>query len=106
MSTPSERLKKSVTKDNLWIYILSLLKERELYPYEIRRLVKQRFGFSPGRVTAYIVLKKLENKGYVKKWKTIKTEGPERNYYKITLKGCEEIKKGESILKAVLKLFK
>ncbi|MCK4335893.1 MAG: PadR family transcriptional regulator [Candidatus Aenigmarchaeota archaeon] len=91
--SPFERFKKSLTKDNLWIYILTLLKDGELYPYEIRNKIEKEFNFKPGNVTAYIVLKKLKIGGYVDISKTKKEQGPERTYYKITEKGKEELRK-------------
>jgi PadR family transcriptional regulator, regulatory protein PadR len=92
MTTPSERLEKSMTTDNLWMYILTLLRERGMYPYEIRSTIKERFGFSPGNVTAYIVLKKLKSGGYVEINKKDQGKGPERTYYSITRKGIEELR--------------
>ena len=59
MLTPAEKFEKSITKDNLWLYIFMLLKKKELYPYEIREEIKRNFGFSAGNMTAYVVLKKL-----------------------------------------------
>ena len=91
MTTPSERFEKSLTKDNLWLYILTLLKEGEMYPYEIRSAIKKRFGFSSGNVTAYIVLKKLKSGGYVRVKKKDRGKGPERTYYLITDKGKKEL---------------
>jgi PadR family transcriptional regulator PadR len=91
--TPLERFQKTLTKDNLWIYILKLLQKKEMYPYEIRDKIEKEFNFKPGNVTAYIVLKKLKIGGYVKVSKTKKEQGPERTYYKITEKGKEELRK-------------
>jgi PadR family transcriptional regulator PadR len=91
MTTPSERLEKSLTKDNLWLYILTLLKEGEMYPYEIRKAIKERFGFSPGNVTAYIVLKKLQSGGYVRVKKKLQSGGPVRTYYIIMEQGKKEL---------------
>lgn len=98
---PFERFEKSLTKDNLWIYILTLLKEKEMYPYEIRNKIKEKFRFKPGNVTAYIVLKKLEIGKYVKVSKTKKEQGPERTYYKITKKGKEELKKAAKFYRSL-----
>ena len=103
MRKPSERLSDSITKDNLWFYILSLLSKREMYPYEIKKQIKKSFKFEPGNVTAYLVLHRLENSGYVKSGKKIKHGGPERKYYKITEKGRQELKKGKTILRKVIK---
>lgn len=103
--TPLERLRKSITKDNLWIYILNLLKEKELYPYEIREKIKNQFKFSPGNMTAYVVLKKLESGSYVAVTRTEKLHGPERKYFKITQKGKEELKKAKQLYKEVGKIL-
>ncbi len=103
MVIPSQRLLNSVTKDNLWFYILTLLSKREMYPYEIRKEIKKTFGFEPGSVTAYFVLYRLERAGYVKSGKKIKKGGPERKYYKITKKGKIELKKGKKILREILR---
>lgn len=89
---PFERFKNSLTKDNLWIYILMLLKNKEMYAYELRENIHKNFGFKPGSVTAYFVLKHLKIGGYVKVTKKLKKIGPIRTYYKITKKGEKELK--------------
>lgn len=80
-----KRLERKITIENMWIYILKLLKERPMYAYEIRKKIRERFGFNAGQVTAYVVLYKLEKSGYVEaEWK----EGVrQRKYYKITKSG-------------------
>lgn len=103
MTTPTQRLEKSLTKDNLWLYILTLLKKKDLYPYEVREKIKEEFGFQPGRVTAYIVMKKLEKGGYVQKSKKEKKGGPERKYYSITEKGRKELERGEGKIEKWIK---
>jgi len=60
---PLKRLERVTTKDILWIYILKLLKTRDMYAYEIRSELNKRFNFSPALVTPYVVLYRLENKG-------------------------------------------
>lgn len=105
MKTPSERLENSLTKDNLWLYILSLLRKGEMYPYEIRKEIKREFGFRPGNVTAYIVLRKLLSGGFVEKGRKEKEKGPERGYYRITRKGKEELAKGKRIYKEMAERF-
>ncbi len=102
MTSPSERFRDSITKDNLWIYILALLTERDMYPYEMRNLTKERFGFSPGNVTAYIVLKKLKSGGYVRVVRKVHEGGPERTYYSITPSGKSELSKAASFHRAQL----
>jgi len=92
---PSQRLKEKITKENLWLYILSLLEEGDVYGYELRQKVEDRFGFKPGNVTAYRVLYALKRSGLV--------EGSQkgdikRRYYKITAHGRDELAKGKGIL--------
>ncbi len=105
MRSPSERLQKSLTGDNLWIYTLSLLSRGEMYPYEIRRAIEREFGFRPGNVTAYIVLKKLLSGGFVERGRKGKEKGPERGYYRITRKGEDELAKGKRIYRKMAERF-
>jgi DNA-binding PadR family transcriptional regulator len=94
---PSERLKKLNTKGNLWIYILSLLKKKDLYGWEIQSLIKEKFHFKPGRITPYRVFYRLENQGFVKsKMKE------RRRIYQITQKGKVEFKKARDFYKQML----
>lgn len=106
MATPYERFEDSLTKDNLWIYILMLLRKKDFYPYEIREEVKKTFGFSPGNMTAYIVLKKLRAGGYVSKARSSSGKGPERTYFKITAKGSKELGKAVKLYKEMGKQLK
>lgn len=106
MRTPTKRLEDSITKNNLWIYILKILSEKNLYPYKLREEIEKRFGFKSGSVTSYIVLKKLESQGFVKKWKEKSLFGPERNFYKITPKGKKELENGIKILRNIIKKIK
>ena len=38
---PIERLKEKVWKENLWIFIFKLLKEKDQYAYELRKGIKK-----------------------------------------------------------------
>jgi PadR family transcriptional regulator PadR len=95
---PIERLYRSNTKENLWIYILSLLKERKIYGWEIPALIKQEFSFKPGRITPYRVLYRLEDQGLVKS----KLED-RRRVYQITEKGKKELELAKDFYKAIFK---
>lgn len=86
---PLSRLKSKTTKEILWIYLLRLLKEREMYAYEIRDELKEKFGFRPARVTSYVVLYRLESAGYVAaRW------NENKKYYSITEAGDELLLEG------------
>jgi DNA-binding PadR family transcriptional regulator len=98
MSRPFDRLKKLNTIENLWVYILLLLKESELYGWEIQSLIKKRFHFRPGLITPYRVLYRLEKNGLVKS--KIKEQ---RRLYQITEKGEKELESAKEFYKEILK---
>jgi len=97
---PLKRLEKKITIENMWIYILSLLKERPMYAYEIRKKTKERFGFNAGQVTAYVVLYKLEKSSYVEaEWKE---KVRQRKYYRITESGEKLLNDGIKLLENLM----
>ncbi|MCS7135669.1 MAG: PadR family transcriptional regulator [Nitrososphaerota archaeon] len=94
-----ERLVRKLTKENLWLYILSLLKEGPLYGYEVERMIEKRFGFKPGKVTCYVVIYMLQKEGLITVSQTVPSEtGPPRTYYRITKKGEELLEKAKEFL--------
>ncbi len=94
---PFERLVQLNTKENLWIYVLSLLREKELYGYQIPKIIEKRFGFKPGKITPYRVLYRLENKGFVQS--EIRNR---KRIYRITKKGREELEKAKRFYKQII----
>jgi DNA-binding PadR family transcriptional regulator len=94
---PMERLQKSNTKENLWIYILSLLKERELYGWEVRSVIEKKFNFRPGLITPYRVLYRLEGDGFVKSKRKDR-----RRVYQITEKGKKELEKAKNFYYGII----
>ena len=42
---PIERLKEKVLKENLWVFIFKILKEKDEYAYEIRKKIKKELVF-------------------------------------------------------------
>jgi PadR family transcriptional regulator PadR len=102
-----ERLVRKLTLENLWIYILSSLKTGPKYGYEIRDYIREKYGFTTGKVTAYVVLYKLMKEGHI----ILKEEkkdghGPPRKYYSITEKGIEALHKGKEFLEQILEEIK
>jgi DNA-binding PadR family transcriptional regulator len=98
---PFERLKTLNTKENLWIYILSLLKKRNLYGWEIPKIIEKQFEFKPGRITPYRVLYRLEKTGFVES----KMEN-RRRVYQITEKGKKELEMAKNFYREILKWLK
>ena len=97
---PFERLLKSNTTDNLWLYILSLAKKRPIYAYRLQKDIREKFGFQPGKITPYRVLYRLEQDGFVKS----KREDRKR-YYEITEEGKKELKKAERFYMEITKIL-
>lgn len=93
------RFERKLTKELLWLYILSLLKKESLHAYAIRKKISKKFSFLPGNVSAYVVLYKLKKRGFVSK----KKDGM-RIVYSITPKGKTLLKEAEKSLKQKLKL--
>ena len=98
---PIERLEKSNTIENLWIYILSLLKRQKIYSWEIPAMIEKGFKFKPGKITPYRVLYRLEKQGFVKS----KIE-ERRRVYQITEKGKNELEKAKNFYKKILNYLK
>jgi len=93
---PIERLEEKVLKENLWVFVFRILKEKDEYAYEVRKTIEKRFGFLAGNVTGYKVLYLLEKDGYVKSYMKGR-----RNYYKLTEKGLKQLEKAKSFFKKV-----
>lgn len=99
---PIDRLRDKTTYENLWMYVLRLLKERPMYAYEIQSEIKKRFGWEPAIITAYVVLYRLEGKGYVmSEWQN--GEILPRKYYRITPKGEELLLKAKEYLESLIR---
>jgi len=95
---PLRRLELKTRKENLWLYILTLLKEKPRYAYELQKEIKDAFGFRVGRITSYMVLYKLEKKKLASsKW--VKKAGRQRKYYTITPAGKKTLRDGVKYLK-------
>ena len=92
---PTKALKRLIsrtTKENLWLYVLTLLEDRDYFAYELRGAVKERFGVEMASVTAYVLLYKLQRDKLVQLSEE-RREGkrPTRKYYRITEKGQDTL---------------
>jgi PadR family transcriptional regulator, regulatory protein PadR len=96
-STPVKRLRRLLTSENLWIYMLSCIKKSgKEYAYALPEKIEKRFGFRPGKIMAYVVLYRLEGEGLI----TSQYEN-RRNYYTLTKKGREALTEAKKQLSAV-----
>ncbi len=97
-----KRLTKKISIDNLWIYILRLLQEKEMYGYELKESIKNRFGFEPATVTSYTILYKLEKDNLVVSHIKDHPEGrPDRKYYSITQEGQNAMIKAKELFEKI-----
>ena len=100
-----ERLREKLTKENLWLYIMTLLKGGPLYAYEIRSKILKSFGFEPAMITIYVVLYKMEREGLVTSTSE-KREGSNvvRRYYSPTATGMRALDEGKAALRRTIEL--
>ena len=98
------RLVTRTTKENLWLYVLTLLEERDYFAYELRGAIKERYGVEMASVTAYVLLYKLQRDGLVELSEERK-EGrrPTRKYYRITDTGHSTLKQARQYLEILVK---
>lgn len=94
---PLARLQKSNTIDNIWVYILSLIKQQPMHAYQIQKEIEKKFGFQPGKITPYRVLYRLESEKFVKS----KIQERKR-IYQITEKGRKEFEKAKKFYQKIL----
>jgi DNA-binding PadR family transcriptional regulator len=92
--TPIERFEKSITEDNLWIYILSLALKEEICDQDVPRLIFEKFGFLTSKFTATRVLKHLKEGEYIR---ADKRQG--KRSYIATEKGKAELKNMKAFVK-------
>jgi len=93
-----EHLRDTLTKGNLWLYVLAALEDQPATPVELKNRVKRDHGFSPATITFYSVLYKLQREGLVRR----STE-TYRSTYEMTQRGEEELQKGRELLSSVEK---
>ncbi len=94
---PFQRFKQSNTENNLWIYILTLGKEREITNEEVRNLIFERFRFLPGKLLTTRVLYRLKSQGYIKKEKF---KG--KTAFSTTKKGRNELERMKDFVEKLL----
>ena len=101
------RLITRTTKENLWLYVLTLLEERDYFAYELQGAIKERYGVKIASVTAYVLFYKLERDGLVELSEERK-EGrrPTRKYYRITDRGRKTLNQARIYLELLAKTLK
>ena len=88
-----DKLKKSITTDNIWVYILSILNREKIHAYGLRKRIKEVFEWQPELITLYVVLYRIEKEGLIKSI----IKGRKREY-SITKKGKDMLNKAKYLL--------
>ena len=88
-----EHLRASLTKGNLWLYVLAELAAGEGTPRDLKGRVESKYGFAPAAITFYTVIYRLRREGLVRR----SSEGY-RSAYALTPKGREELSKATAYL--------
>ncbi len=98
------RLITRTTKENLWLYVLTLLEERDYFAYELRDAIRNRYGVEMASVTAYVLLYKLQRDGLVE-LSVERKEGrrPTRKYYRVTETGRRTLSQARKYLELLVK---
>ncbi|MEM1686466.1 MAG: helix-turn-helix transcriptional regulator [Zestosphaera sp.] len=101
LSKPLIRLKRKLTIENLWIYVIASLMIKPTYAYHVRKLIKEFFGFSPTTITLYSVIYRLKKSGLIKE----ELVSGER-IYKPTEEGIKELEEALSFMEQTIKRLK
>ncbi|WP_337913891.1 PadR family transcriptional regulator [Cohnella zeiphila] len=85
------RLNAEMLKGTVDLLILSVIRERDNYGYEISKAIKERTGggLELQEATLYLSLKRLEKQGAIASYWGDQTHGGRRKYYAITAEGRE-----------------
>ena len=91
-------------KGTLEMCILFQLYKKEMYGYEIMKIIKEAF-LDVHEATVYAILRRLNADGYADTYIGKVSNGPKRKYYKITPSGkinlAESIQEWKAILSSV-----
>ncbi|MEM3542356.1 MAG: PadR family transcriptional regulator [Candidatus Methanomethylicia archaeon] len=89
-----ERLVRKLTKENLWLYVISVLRSKPLYGYAVKKAISEKFHFNPSTITVYAVIYKMVREGLIEKF----SEG-EITYYRVTDKGFMLFEKARKFIR-------
>jgi len=93
---------KEMLKGSVDLLLLSLIKHRDLYGYEITKMLKQMSedSYEMSEGTLYPALKRLERKDWVESYWS-ETAAGRRKYYRITETGVKELEKKQQDWKLI-----
>ncbi|MCS7108663.1 MAG: PadR family transcriptional regulator [Sulfolobales archaeon] len=93
-----ERLQRKITIENLWLYIIKVLKDSsELRAYDIKKELSHRFNVKPATITVYAVIYKMVKEGLIEPVKN--SEGLR---YRVTEKGIKTFEQGIKYINEII----
>jgi len=92
-----ERLRRKLTVENLWMYVIAVLAEKPTYPYDVRRRIEERFSFKPATITVYTVMYRMEREGLIAK----RSDGT----YEVTEKGLATLREAIVLLQDTARML-
>ncbi len=95
-----KRFFKIVTVGCLWMYVIAALAKGPTYAYDIRKRIKEIFGFTPSTITLYVAVYNLRRLGLIK----VVSEEPK--IYAVTDKGINILNKAINYLEVNLSKMK
>ena len=87
------------------IMVLSLLREKPMYGYELSNLITKRSNAKLNIAVLYPVLYRLEEQNFIEITDTVVENGRARNYYAITPTGFEYVEKTVAQLRELTQTF-
>ena len=87
---PLKRLTKLNTNESLWLYVISILKDKPMHAYALKKEIEKKFLFQTGNMTVYKVLYLLDRGGYV-----VKKKEERRVIYSVTEKGIKTLEEAK-----------
>jgi PadR family transcriptional regulator PadR len=95
-------------KGVLDICVLSILRKKDRYGYELVQKISKDISITEG--TLYPILRRLKNEGYLQTYLRESNEGPSRKYYALTkngeMKAMELTKEWKDFEKKINKILK
>ncbi|MEM0014610.1 MAG: PadR family transcriptional regulator [Zestosphaera sp.] len=101
MSKPLYRLKRKLTVENLWIYVIASLMIEPTYAYRVKKLINEFFRFNPTTITLYSVIYRLAKSGLIKE-ETVSGE----KIYRPTREGIEELEEAVLLMEDLVSRLK
>lgn len=90
------RLKRKITVENLWMYIVKTLHdEGDLRAYDLIKRLRERYSIDVATVTAYVVLYKMTREGLIERYSS--QDGA--TIYRVTEKGLEALREAIALLR-------